>query len=79
MRTFKNQTSSFNNNFDRNFKRMNVVFWIFFAVVAVFIFAVWSVIGYVVYQVVDDPQGTANFVGNIAAEAIRPVADVIKE
>ena len=70
---------TFNNNFDRNFKRMNIVFWIFFAVAAVFIFAVWSAIGYVVYQVASDPEGTANFVGNIAAEAIRPVVDTIKE
>ena len=70
---------TFNNNFDRNFKRMNVVVWIFFAVAAVFIFAVWSLIAYVVYQVAGDPQGTASFLGNIAAEAIRPVVDTIKE
>jgi len=78
MRTFKNQTSSFNNNFDRNFKRMNVVVWIFFAVVATMIFAMWSAMAYVVYQVVDDPHGTANFVGTIAAEALRPVVETIK-
>lgn len=70
---------TFNSDFDRNFKRMNVVFWIFFAVVAMVIFAMWSAMAYVVYQVVDDPHGAANFIGNIAAEAIRPVADVIKE
>lgn len=70
---------TFNSDFDRKQKRMNRVFWSIFAAAAVFIFAIWSVIGYVVYQVASDPEGTANFVGNIAAEAIRPVVDVIKE
>jgi hypothetical protein len=78
MRTFKNQTSSFNNNFDRNFKRMNVVFWIFFAVVATVIFTMWGVMAYVVSLAVSDPHGTANFLGTIAAEAIRPVVETIK-
>jgi hypothetical protein len=76
MRTYNR---NFNNNFDRNFKRMTVVFWVFFAVAAVFIFTIWSVMGYAAYQVVSDPQGTASFLGNIAADAIRPVAEVIKE
>lgn len=79
MRTFKNQTSSFNSNFDRNFKRMNVVFWVFFAVAAVFIFTIWSVMGYAAYQVASDPQGAASFLGSIAADALRPVVEVIKE
>lgn len=80
MRTFNRKSSrSFNNNFDRNFKRMNVVVWIFFAVVATMIFTMWGVMAYFAVQVVSDPQGAAGFVGNIAAEAIRPVVDVIKD
>jgi hypothetical protein len=78
MRTF-NRNSSFNNNFDRNFKRMSMVFWIAFAVAAVFILTVWSVMGYAAYQVATDPQGAAGFLGNIAADALRPVIEVIKE
>jgi|TARA_R110000796_G_scaffold19545_4_gene58647 hypothetical protein len=80
MRTFnRNSNSSFNNNFDRNFKRMNVVFWVFFAVVTTLIFTAWGVMGYVGYQVATDPQGAASFLGNIAADALRPVVQVIKE
>ena len=40
MRTFRQK------NLDRDFKRMSKLIGIFFAVVAVFIFAVWGVIVY---------------------------------
>ncbi len=80
MRTFnRNSSRSFNNNFDRNFKRMTMVFWVAFAVAAVFILTVWSMMGYAAYQVATDPQGAASFLGNIAADALRPVVEVIKE
>ena len=35
----------------------------------------FAVIGFVGYQVVTDPEGSASFVGNVAAKAIHPVIE----
>ena len=38
----------------------------------------FAIVGWAGYHVLTDPEGTANFVGTIAGEAIRPVAEAIK-
>ena len=37
-----------------------------------------AIIGIAGYHVLTDPEGTANMVGTIVGEAVRPVADVIR-
>lgn len=61
-------------NFDRDFSRMRTLFWVFFGVVATLVVAVWATVGFGIYTLLTDPES----IGNIAAEAIRPVADVIR-
>jgi hypothetical protein len=62
------------NSFDREFNLMRKLFWVFFAVVAIMIIAIWVTVGMGIYTLVTDPES----VGNIAADAIRPIADVIR-
>jgi hypothetical protein len=65
-------------NFDRNFNLMGRLFWVMFAVAAMLIVGQFALMGWAGYQLVTDPEGTANFVGTIVGEAVRPVADAIK-
>ena len=44
----------------------------------VFVVAQFAFIGWAGYQVVTDPEGTADFIGNIAGSVAGPVADAIK-
>lgn len=61
--------------FDRVFPKLFIGI---FVVVFTGIIVQFAVMGYVAYQVVTDPEGAANFVGNIAGEAVRPVAEAIR-
>lgn len=72
-----------------NFNRGNDMDWFFervfpklfigiFAVAITVITVQFAVIGWAGYHVLTDPEGTANIVGTIAGEAIRPVAEAIK-
>lgn len=65
-------------DFDRNFSRMNKVFWIFFAVILTLIIGQFALMGWAGYQLFTDPEGTANTVGNILGEIVRPVADAVR-
>jgi hypothetical protein len=65
-------------DFDRNFSLMNKVFWIFFAVILTLIIGQFALMGWAGYQLFTDPEGTANTVGNILGEVIRPVADAVR-
>lgn len=66
-------------NFDRNFNRMNRIFWIMFGVVATFILCVWLLIGTAIFTVISNPGGVAKTIGNFAAEVIKPIAEATKE
>lgn len=61
--------------FDRVFPKLFI--GIFVIVIAVFVIQ-FVIIGTAGYHLITDPEGTANFVGTIAGEALRPVADAIK-
>jgi hypothetical protein len=65
-------------DFDRNFNLVRNVFWVFFSVAIIFIAIQFMLIGWAGYQLVTDPEGTANFVGTIIGEAVRPVADAVR-
>lgn len=62
------------NSFDRKFDLMTKLFWVFFTVVAMLVFAGWISVGFGLYTLVTDPES----VGNIAADVIRPVADAVR-
>jgi hypothetical protein len=75
---------------NRNLRQSNGLDWFFdrvfpklfigiFALVATVILVQFAVIGYAGYKLLTDPHGTANFIGTVAGEAIKPVADAIKE
>lgn len=57
----------------------NVVFGVVFAVIFVGVMANFAFIGYVGYKVASDPEASAEFVGNIAAKAIAPVANELRK
>jgi hypothetical protein len=61
--------------FDRVFPKLFIGLFAVALTVILFQFAVIGVAG---YHVLTDPEGTANFVGTIVGEAVRPVADAIK-
>ena len=42
------------------------------------VIAQFAFMGWAGYHLVSDPEGTANFVGSVVGEAVRPVADAIK-
>lgn len=65
-------------DFDRNFNLMGRLFWVFFAVVLTLVVGQFALMGWAGYQLVTDPEGTANFVGTIVGEAVRPVADAVR-
>lgn len=49
-----------------------------FVIALLWVIVQFAVVGYIGYQVITDPNGAANAVGNIAAEALRPVADAVR-
>ena len=58
-----------------------VVPWIIggiFVFVITMVVVQFAIVGWAGYHVLTDPEGTANFVGTIVGEAVRPVADAIK-
>jgi hypothetical protein len=72
---------------NRNFHRhdsdwlFRVVPWFIggiFVFVITMVVVQFVVIGVAGYHVLTDPEGTANMVGTIVGEAVRPVADAIK-
>ena len=69
-------------NFDRDFERaQNTHTWMmrffigWFVVVALFIFLVWGALGYVVFNVANDPS----IVGRTAGEIVRGFEDTRKD
>lgn len=61
--------------FEKVFPKLFIGMFILGAVVIVVQFAV---VGYAGYKLVTDPTGAANFVGTIAGEVMRPVADAVR-
>ncbi len=64
---------------------MDVIFkffpWIFGIVLVITLTVMvvqFAVVGYMGYKVLTDPEGSAQFIGTIAGEAIRPVADAVR-
>lgn len=58
-----NRRNSFQNRFDshdRQMRLMNRVFWVMFAVAAVFIVCTWIFYGYIAFKAVDTVQSTEN-------------------
>jgi len=75
MRNFGHRKDGMDWFFDRVFPKL---FMTIFAIAFIAILVQFAVIGYAGYKLVTDPSGTANFVGTIAGEAIRPVADAVR-
>ena len=68
-------------NHQRRSRLFTIVPWIIgigIALTFTIVIAQFAVIGWAGYHVLTDPEGTANIVGTIAGEAIRPVAEAIK-
>jgi hypothetical protein len=61
------------------FRRNRYMFNIIFGIASTIILTSFITIGYVLYSFASDPMGTANFVGNVAAELAGPVIEAIKE
>ena len=61
--------------FDRVFPKLFIGI---FVVVITVIIVQFAVIGWAGYNLLTDPEGTANTVGTVLGEVIRPVADSIK-
>jgi len=61
----------FDNMFDK-------LFIAIFVLVFTVIIVQFAVIGYVGYQVVSDPEGSASFVGKLLGEVVDPVADAVR-
>jgi hypothetical protein len=66
---------------DRNwmFRFFPWFFGIVFVIAVVGVLIQFAVIGWAGYHAVTDPEGTANFVGNIVGDVVRPVAEAIRE
>jgi len=62
--------------FDRVFPKLFIGMFVFAALI---ILIQVAIIGFAGYKIVSDPEGTAKTVGTIAAEAIKPVVDAVKE
>lgn len=78
-----------NSNRRNNFYRRNTTDWFFdfifpklfigiFVIVLTTIIAQFALIGWGAYQFISNPEGTANYIGTIAGEALRPVADAVR-
>ena len=52
-------------NFDRKFKIMQTIFWIFFGLVSLIILGSWMVGGILAVHVANDPNGAAREAGNL--------------
>ena len=69
------------NRYRQRSRLFTVVPWIiggFMLLTLTIVLAQFALFGWAGYHVLTDPEGTANFVGTIAGEAIRPVAEAIK-
>lgn len=64
---------------DRFFNIFPHIFAGMFAVALVMIVIWYTVIGYVVYNVISDPKGSAHFIGEIVSETVKPVIQDIEE
>jgi TRAP-type C4-dicarboxylate transport system permease small subunit len=61
--------------FDKVFPKLFI--GIFLVILSV-ILVQFAFIGWAGYQFVTNPEGSANFVGTIIGEAVRPVADAVR-
>lgn len=75
MRKFGQQRMGMDWFFDRVFPKLFI--GVFLIVITVFLVQ-FAIIGYAGYHLITDPTGTANFVGTVAGEALRPVADAVR-
>lgn len=71
----KNTRRGSMDDFDRNFKFMTRMFWIFFTVVLTIIIGVWVLVGSALYQVTSNPDGFAREAGRITGEFMRGVEE----
>jgi hypothetical protein len=67
-----------NDSMDVIFKLFPWIFGIVFVITLTVMVVQFAVVGYVGYKVLTDPEGSAQFIGTIAGEAIRPVADAVR-
>ena len=63
---------------DKFFNIFPYIFGAIFTLVLTMILVQFAVIGYVGYQVVTDPDGTATAIGQTLGEIVRPVADAVR-
>lgn len=61
--------------FERVFPKLFIAI---FVIVFTVIIVQFAVIGWAGYNLLTDPEGTANTVGTVVGEVIRPVVDAIK-
>ncbi len=61
--------------FDRVFPKLFIGI---FAVALTVILVQFAIVGFVGYKVITDPMGSANFIGTVAGEALKPVANAVK-
>jgi hypothetical protein len=79
MRNSRFNRRSFNNQSgDWMFKVVPWVIGIGFVVTITIVMIQFAVIGWAGYHAVTDPTGTANFIGTIVGDAVRPVADAVR-
>ena len=60
------------------FRFVPVFIGIVFVITITLVVIQFTLMGWVGYHAVTDPEGAANFVGTIVGEAVRPVAEAIK-
>ena len=70
-----NRSSGMDWFFDKVFFKLFIAV---FAIAFIGVIVQFAVIGYVGYQVITDPMGSANFVGTVAGEVLKPVAEAVK-
>jgi hypothetical protein len=63
---------------DGFFKIFPYIFITVFAISAIFMIIQFATVGFVAYKVISDPHGTSNFIGTVAGEVIRPIANAIE-
>jgi hypothetical protein len=60
--------------FDRVFPKLFIGI---FAVALTAILVQFAIVGFIGYKVITDPMGSANFIGTVAGEALKPVANAV--
>ncbi|WPS85528.1 hypothetical protein SMD22_00275 (plasmid) [Brevibacillus halotolerans] len=50
---------------DREMRRMQRIFWIFFSIVSAIILAIWVIYGYIAFYVLNNPESVGNWFGKL--------------